>query len=72
MLIKSHLLAQVLVNILAIIIFSNICYSMKKLSQKSLLDMKNVKIIRPLSLSSEGATIFPSQRFQYHPYMKHF
>ena len=59
--IKPYPVAQVLAKIVALILFLSVHYIMKQLLQKRFFDMEDEKIIRLLSSSLEGATLFSNQ-----------
>ena len=64
-------MVQVLAKVVALILFPSVHCIMKGLLQKRSFGMKDEEIIRLLSLSSEGATLFPDQCSQYCLYLKH-
>lgn len=68
---KRYLVAQVLINVIAIISFPNIYSIVEKLLQKRSFDLKNEEIIRLLSSSLEETTFFFNQHLQYHLYLKY-
>ncbi len=69
--IKPYPVAQVSAKIVALILFPSVHYIIKGLSQKRSFGIKDEEIIRLLSSSLEGATLFLDQCYQYCLYLKH-
>ena len=58
-------------NVVAIILFPNVHYYVKRFTQKRFFGMKDEEIIRLFLLFLEEVTLFPGQCFQYYLYVKY-